>query len=260
MRTNGTRRATNGRQPAGYSPPMRRLSLACLLLALVPALPAAAAPTWQALVRAAPGLDPAVARMAMGARDCAVRHGAPVPKRLAIIDYSRPSTRPRLWVFDLARPRLLHVEHVAHGRGTGENHSRHFSNVDGSHQSSLGLFITGETYIGENGYSLRMDGLEPGINDRARERLLVMHGADYVDPAEALRQGRLGRSWGCPAVRRAVAAPVIDALKDGQMLFAYYPQRAWLVHSALLHCRPSAAAGVRRGRAAFIASRPSRTR
>lgn len=240
---------------------MRRLLATAACLALTVAVSDAAAADWRALVRAAPGLDPGVARLAVAARDCAVRHGALPPKRLGIIDYRIPSTAPRLWVFDLARGRLLHVEHVAHGRGTGENRSRHFSNVDGSHQSSLGLFLTHETYVGENGYSLRMDGLEPGINDRARERLLVMHGADYVDPAQARRQGRLGRSWGCPAVRRAVAGPVIDALKGGQMLFAYYPQRAWLVHSALLHCKPTAAAAVRAARAApFIASRPSPTR
>lgn len=200
----------------------------------------------QALVRAARGIDPDVVRLALRARDCAVRHGAPRPQRMAIIDYTRLSTQPRLWVFDLARSRLLHVEHVAHGRGTGENRSRLFSNIDGSHQSSLGLYLTQETYTGENGYSLRMDGLEPGVNDRARDRLLVMHGADYVDPAQALRQGRLGRSWGCPAVRRAVAVPIIDALKGGQMLYAYYPDRAWLDHSTLLSCERGVAASVRR--------------
>lgn len=242
-------------------PGMRHPTLAGLLLATVLVPCTAQAADWRALVRAAPALDPAVARLALAARDCAVRHGALPPRRLGIIDYRIPSTAPRLWVFDLARARLLHAEHVAHGRGTGENHSRHFSNVEGSHQSSLGLFLTHETYMGENGYSLRMDGMEPGVNDRARERLIVMHGADYVDPAQGRRQGRLGRSWGCPAVRRAAAGPVIDALKDGQMLFAYYPQPAWLANSALLHCRPRAAAAVRAARAApFIASRPSRTR
>lgn len=232
-----------------------------IALALLLSTAPARAADWRALVRAAPGLDPEVARLAMAARDCAVRHGALPPRRIGIIDYRIASTAPRLWVFDLARARLLHHEHVAHGRGTGEDRSRHFSNVDGSHQSSLGLFLTHETYTGENGYSLRMDGVEPGINERARERLIVMHGADYVDPAQARRQGRLGRSWGCPAVRRAVAGPVIDALKDGQMLFAYYPQPAWLIHSSLLNCRPRAAAAVRAARAApFIASRPSPTR
>ena len=132
--------------------------------------------------------------------------------------------------------RLLHAEHVAHGRGSGDNLPTVFSDVEGSYQSSLGLFATAETYTGQNGYSLRMDGLEPGINGRARERLIVMHGADYVDPAQARRQGRLGRSWGCPAVRDEVAQAVIDDLKDGQLLFAYANDPAWRRDSTLLRC------------------------
>ncbi len=189
------------------------------------------------LAAAAPNLDPAVLDMALQARSCAIRHGDAAPgSRLAVIDYRRPSTEPRLWVFDLDRPGLLYVEHVAHGRGSGENMTTSFSNIDGSHQSSLGLFTTAETYVGGNGYSLRMDGLDPGFNDNARDRLIVMHGANYVDPQQALRQGRLGRSFGCPALRTQVAREVIDSLKQGQMLFAYYPDREWLASLRLLRC------------------------
>ena len=179
-------------------------------------------------------------QQALRARDCAVSSGDAGPSgRLAVIDYSLPSTEPRLWVFELEpRPRLLFVEHVAHGRGSGEDLAQQFSNVEGSHQTSLGLFRTAETYQGANGYSLRLDGLEPGINDRARERAIVMHGADYVDPELAQRQGRLGRSFGCPAVRPDVARQVIDALREGQLLFAYYPDRDWLDSSPFLACRP----------------------
>jgi hypothetical protein len=187
---------------------------------------------------AAPEADPEALALALEARDCAVRSGAAVdPERLALIDYSRPSTEPRMWVFDLRRARLLYAEYVAHGRGSGENVPTLFSNREGSHQSSLGLFTTGGTYIGGNGYSLRMDGLEPGVNDAARERAIVIHGAPYVDPAAARRQGRLGRSFGCPALRPAVARELIDTLKDGQLLFAYYPDRAWLDRSRFLRCR-----------------------
>lgn len=190
------------------------------------------------LSAAAPEADPRVLALALEARDCAVAHAAaPASQRLAVIDYSRPSTEPRLWVFDLDRPRLLYAEHVAHGRGSGENLAQAFSNRDGSHQSSLGLFRTAETYHGGNGYSLRMDGLEPGVNDAARDRLIVMHGAPYVDPQQALRQGRLGRSYGCPALRPQVAREVIDALKQDQLLFAYYPDPAWLERSSFLGCR-----------------------
>jgi hypothetical protein len=155
---------------------------------------------------------------------------------MAVIDYSRPSTQPRLWVFDLDQSRLLYSEYVAHGRDSGENLAHAFSNRDGSAQSSLGLFTTAETYVGHNGYSLRMDGLEPGINDNARDRSIVMHGASYVDPLQALRQGRLGRSLGCPALRPSVAHAVIDSLKQGQMLFAYYPDKQWMASSHLLDC------------------------
>ncbi|MDQ3269099.1 MAG: murein L,D-transpeptidase catalytic domain family protein, partial [Pseudomonadota bacterium] len=169
------------------------------------------------------------------------------PRRLAVIDYSLPSTSPRMWVFELGEPKLLYAEHVAHGKHSGENLARSFSNVEGSFQSSLGLFSAAETYVGENGLSLRMDGLEPGVNDRARERLLVIHGADYVDPAQAQRQGRLGRSYGCPALRRAVAHEVIDSLRGGQLVFAYYPDMKWLDGSRFLKCDTSPGAGLARG-------------
>jgi hypothetical protein len=174
------------------------------------------------LERLAPDADPGVLALALEARACAVRSGTVDPgARLAVIDYSRPSTAKRLWVFELAQPRLLHHEHVAHGSGTGDNLARRFSNADGSHATSLGLFRTAETYMGGNGYSLRMDGLDPGFNDNARRRAIVMHGAWYVDPSMIRAQGRLGRSQGCPALRQEVARVVIDDLKQRQLLFAY---------------------------------------
>ena len=211
---------------------MTRVLLCCLL---------AAAPDLRAsdllgqLSAAAPALDPGVLALALQARDCAAR-ARKVGPRLAVIDYSRPSTEVRMWVFDVPAARLLHAEHVAHGRGSGGNVPNAFSDVEGSYQSSLGLFRMSETYVGGNGYSLRMDGLEPGFNARARERLIVMHGAEYVDPAQARRQGRLGRSFGCPALRSEVARAVIDDLKDGQLLFAYAPDPVWRAGSPLLHC------------------------
>src|SRR5688572_27820127 len=203
------------------------------MLAPSPAVVGAAAPVVAApvqpraslaerLAQLAPDADRGVLALAVEARACAARSGdAPASARLAVIDYTRPSTQKRLWVFDLEREALLYSEHVAHGRGSGENFATTFSNRDESHQTSLGLFTTDGTYVGGNGYSLRMDGLEAGVNDNARERLIVMHGAPYVDPAQALRQGRLGRSFGCPALRPQVAREVIDTLKQGQLLFAY---------------------------------------
>lgn len=189
-----------------------------------------------ALALAAPDVDPAVLRLATGAMECAAVHGQPASARLAVIDYSRPSLESRLWVFDLVQRRLLFRELVAHGRNSGDNLARYFSNVNGSLTSSLGLFRTLDTYRGENGYSLRLEGLESGFNDQARERAIVMHGAPYVNAVLARKAGRLGRSWGCPAVREGVAHQIIDALKGGQFIFAYYPDQQWLSASGFLNC------------------------
>ena len=185
----------------------------------------------------APGLDTKVLDMALQARTCAAAYGdIEGDSRLAVIDYSMPSTEKRLWVFDLASGDVVFNEHVAHGQGSGGNMTTRFSNEDGTHATSLGLFRTAETYHGGNGYSMRMDGLDVGYNDNARDRLIVMHGADYVNPAATASLGRLGRSWGCPAVRRAVAQDMIDLLKDGQLLFSYYPEQDWIDSSRFLNC------------------------
>jgi hypothetical protein len=187
----------------------------------------------------AAGVSTGVLDLALGAVRCAVTSGdIATPPTLTLIDYSRPSTEPRLWVFDLRSGELRFREWVAHGQGTGANLAEHFSDDMDSHQSSLGLFVTRDTYVGTNGYSLRLDGLEPGFNSRARERAIVMHGAPYVDAAVAARQGRLGRSWGCPALRQAVARDVIDFVRDGGVVFSYYPDQGWLTRSRFLHCAP----------------------
>lgn len=188
------------------------------------------------LQASAPDLDPQVLQLALEARQCATASGMPVAGRLAVIDYSLPSTRERLWVFDLESASLLFHELVAHGRNSGENMTTHFSNRLNSRASSMGLFRTGETYIGSNGYSLRMDGLEPGVNDMALKRAIVMHGAPYVNEGVVEKFGRLGRSWGCPAVRAGVARQIIDSLKGGQFVFSYYPDRKWLSSSRFLNC------------------------
>jgi hypothetical protein len=208
---------------------MVNLILGWVLSAGLPAAPPPSTASAALIASLAPQANREALALAMKAMRCAQGSGLGVDAtRLAFIDYSRPSTEPRLWVFDLANNRLLYEEVVAHGRGSGENLARFFSNVSGSHTSSLGLFLTRDTYQGRNGYSLRMEGLEPGINDAAMERAIVMHGAPYVDPQTAAKQGRLGRSFGCPAVREAVARGMIDVLKGGQFVFAYYPDAEWL--------------------------------
>jgi hypothetical protein len=202
----------------------------------------AESPLAELLVKAAPAADRAVLTLAARAAECAGRQGPPgAVDRLAVIDYSRPSSEPRLWVFDLERGRLLFEELVAHGRGTGERFAKRFSNTEGSHMSSIGLFRATEPYDGANGYSLRLQGLEPGFNDRALDRAIVMHGAPYVSQDLIRRQGRIGRSWGCPAVRSAVARRMIDTLKHGALVFAYYPDGEWLDESPYLRCSSSPA-------------------
>jgi hypothetical protein len=217
--------------------------LACFALSALAVCTGAHAQTTTAtqLSKLAPDANPRVLALALEARDCAAASLGQTPSpRLAVIDYSLPSTTPRLWVFDLAQDKVLFRELVAHGQGTGENMALHFSNKDGTHQSSLGLFRTADTYTGHNGYSLRMQGLEPGINDAALARAIVVHGAPYVNAANAQKMGRLGRSWGCPAVRPEIAHQVIDSLKNGQMIFSYYPDSNWLAKSPFIHCKDKA--------------------
>ena len=165
-----------------FRPSIRRLSFAALLVACAAAAIAQAAtprgdPLLERLSQAAPALDREVLSLATRAVACTRRQpGATAPpSTLSVIDYSRPSTEPRLWVFDLASHALLFEELVAHGRNTGGNVASAFSNRSGSNMSSLGAFRTAESYVGANGYSLRLDGLEPGFNDLARDRAIVIH-------------------------------------------------------------------------------------
>jgi hypothetical protein len=220
---------------------LRRFAAMLLLVAG----PAHALPPAGKLAAQAPRANRAVIDLAVKAAGCAARAGAKATSRLTVIDYSRPSTEPRLWVFDLGHGRLLFEEWVAHGKATGDNLARHFSNRLGSRRTSLGLFRTAHTYVGSNGYSLRLHGLEPGVNDRAFERAIVMHGAPYVSTDTVAKLGRLGRSFGCPAVRPAIARRLIDEIRDGQLVFAYYPDRVWIEGSPFLRCDASPAVTAR---------------
>jgi hypothetical protein len=195
-----------------------------------------------ALSRTAPDANPRVIELALQSAQCRIAQSKPRPTKLAVIDYSLPSTEPRLWVFDLDKRTLLFRDLVAHGRNSGENRATHFSNEPESLASSIGLYSTREPYVGRNGYSLRMDGLEPGFNDKAFDRDVVIHGAAYVSNDFARANGRIGRSHGCPAVPTAAARPVIDTLKDGQLVFIYYPDAQWLNTSSYLHCTSQASA------------------
>jgi len=183
----------------------------------------------------AQGLRAEVLRVALEAKAEAERRGlVERPEILTVIDYSLPSTEKRLWVLDLDRGEVLFHELVSHGKGSGGNRATRFSNVSMSLKSSLGLMTTAETYYGKNGYSLRLDGHEVGFNDQARPRAIVIHGADYATPAFVSRIGRLGRSWGCPALDPKVARRVIDTIKGGSVVFGYYPNETYLSKSAFV--------------------------
>ena len=187
------------------------------------------------LVSRAPGLRADVLRMALDAAGSAAERGL-VPRRnlLTVIDYSLPSSQQRLFVFDLAAKKLLFNELVAHGKNSGGDIANFFSNEPGSEATSLGLFVTQDTYIGHNGYSLRLRGLEEGVNDMASDRAIVLHGAYYVSREAVRVLGRLGRSWGCPAVRSEIAQKLIDTIRGGSAIFAYYPEKSWLSNSVYL--------------------------
>jgi len=203
-----------------------------LLSASLRATPAASRPSLEARV---PEASRAAVAAGLTAWENAVSSGA-IRRTdvLTVIDYSRPSTEPRLFVLDVADGKVRYAERVAHGRGSGENATERFSNRDGSRMTSIGVFRAAESYLGHHGMSLRLDGLEPGFNDHARERAIVLHGADYVNTQFVAAQGRLGRSWGCPAVRPEIARELIDTIKDGSLVVAYYPDTDWLAKSAFL--------------------------
>ncbi len=188
----------------------------------------------------APTLRREVLELALTAYRSAERSGLVRRPRLTVIDYELLSYQPRLWVLDIPSRTVIFEEWVAHGmgkpRGSGGDLQRvlGFSNSRGTRRSSLGLYVTAETYQGRHGYSLRLDGLEPGYNDAARNRSIVVHGAWYVSSGHAAKL-QMGRSWGCPSVRKRVAGELIDAIKGGSVLWVYYPDPDWIAGSRFLN-------------------------
>ena len=186
----------------------------------------------QHLGQAAPGLNKQVLKLALSAYKKADTRGAVKKHVLTVIDYSLPSSKQRMWIFDLNRERLLYNTYVAHGQNSGANTPNHFSNRSSSKQTSLGAYVTRDTYMGSNGYSLNLQGLEKGFNDNAYNRRVVIHGAWYVEPSFIKQTGHAGRSWGCPAIAKTISKPVINTIKGGSVVFAYYPDRNYLSHSS----------------------------
>ncbi len=152
---------------------------------------------------------------------------------ISIVDFSQPSNKKRLFIIDMKNYKVLFNTLVAHGKNTGLDVATSFSNQNESHKSSPGFYITRETYQGKNGYSLKLDGLERGINDNAYERGIVIHGAPYVNDAIADARGFIGRSYGCPAVPVQLNTPIINTIKNGTCLFVYHP--SYVDRSSLLN-------------------------
>ncbi len=154
---------------------------------------------------------------------------------VSIADFSQPSSKKRLYIIDLEKRKVLFHTWVAHGRNSGRERADRFSNRASSYMSSPGFYLTRETYRGKHGYSLRLDGLEKGINDKAFDRAIVIHGAAYVNPYLASAQGYIGRSLGCPAVPEKLATPIINTIRDGSLFFIYHPSTQYQQRSSLLN-------------------------
>jgi len=158
---------------------------------------------------------------------------------ITIIDFTLPSTEKRMVVLDLEKKQVLFHTIVSHGRNSGEKYATSFSNKHGSYQSSLGFYLTENTYFGANGYSLRLEGLEKGINDQAKPRAVVIHGADYCSEEVIKSTGRLGRSYGCPALPREINEAVIDTIKNGSLLYIYANNKEYATTSQLVNPKDS---------------------
>lgn len=158
---------------------------------------------------------------------------------ISICNFNLPSTENRLWIIDLAEKKILFNTYVAHGQGSGEGCAQSFSNKLNSHQSSLGFYVTGDTYKGEHGTSLRLEGMDAGFNDAALDRGIVVHGADYVSDKFISGNDKLGRSWGCPAVSTKLSLPIINTIKDSTCMFVYYPEPKYLANGFWLNKKPT---------------------
>ena len=154
---------------------------------------------------------------------------------ITIIDFTKPSNQERLFVIDLIGEKIIYKSLVAHGKNSGENYATSFSNNPDSHQSSLGYYLTDKSYVGRHGYSLLLDGLEKGINDNARKRAVVIHGAEYVSQRYIVSNDRLGRSFGCPALPEETVSEIIDTIQEKSLLFIYSTDRNYCKNSSFFN-------------------------
>jgi hypothetical protein len=189
----------------------------------------------QTILANAPELNPKVLKLSLTAYNHARDVGLDKQGILTIIDYSLPSAKRRLWVIDVNNGDVKFHTRVAHGKGSGIDRATHFSDKSNSYATSIGVYLTDLTYFGKHGYSLRLKGLEKGFNDAVYARSVVMHSAWYVSDKFVAEHGRVGRSWGCPALDKKVASQVINEIKNGSIIVAYYPDQNWMENSTYLH-------------------------
>ncbi|HWB64709.1 MAG TPA: murein L,D-transpeptidase catalytic domain family protein [Chitinophagales bacterium] len=228
--------------------PARRLVLAISLLSLISSVPysksednveiVANAPAQDVYVQAGLehlGLNRNVYNTAYKGWLKLKRRGEISRDILSICDFTQSSSKERLYVIDMAAGKVLYHTLVAHGKNTGVEYAKYFSNQPQSLESSLGFYVTGNTYQGTHGLALVLEGKEHGFNDKAEERGIVMHGADYVSHSFISKYGTLGRSWGCPAVSTELHEQIINTIKGGSCLFIYYPDKQYLSASSLIH-------------------------
>jgi hypothetical protein len=182
----------------------------------------------------ASNLNQDVLKLSLTAYQNAQKKGITKNPKLTIVDYSKPSSERRLWVIDVMTKKVLFNTWVAHGKNSGNAISSSFSNQPKSLKSSIGVFVTTETYSGKHGNSLRVQGLESGFNDNAYNRSIVFHAANYVS-ASIAKAGRLGRSWGCWAVSQEIIGSLVNTIKNNSIVVAYYPDKTWLRKSTFLN-------------------------
>lgn len=188
------------------------------------------------LAAEAPSLNQAVINKVLTSLNCATAYNIEHNKILTVIDYSKPSSEKRLWVFDLQEQKLLFHTYVSHGLNSGVLSTTYFSNKNNSKASSMGVFRTEKAYQGRHGLSLQLDGLERGLNDNASSRAVVMHGGWYVEERFIKKYGRAGRSWGCPAVPDNLTESIINTIKDESLFVVYYPSDSWFATSKFQTC------------------------
>ncbi|MDF1759772.1 MAG: murein L,D-transpeptidase catalytic domain family protein [Coxiellaceae bacterium] len=187
------------------------------------------------------GMQPAVIDKVHKALQCAKKNNVEHNNILTVIDFSQPSSKKRLWVFDIPKRKLLFHTYVSHGIKSGSYNSTYFSNKNNSKASSIGVFNTEKKYRGRYGVSLKLLGLEDDINHNAYSRFIVMHGSWYVNEKFINKYGRAGRSWGCPSLPLNLVKPIINTIKDNALLVAYYPSDAWIAKSKFINCDESPA-------------------